>query len=366
MGLKNAKQMPQVFYGLHMVPGLAEYREDGDNLRILIKEETTKQMDATAAGKPFYVLHVEEVDLDKLQVEAAGFAVESFFNKLDGMHWVKFLVVSDDGHEALRKGWKLSNAYKPKRMGPGGENHAVPYDKEVLEGEYEHFGIVPNPRYEESMVLTPEEFKAYNSKKEQELKVIANSTDEIIKGDSSMKLKFWEKKAVVNAKELDIENISVELPKSKKEKTISQLVNEMDEVEMNAASTEPKMANESDMVKIGDEQMSVKELLEKYNALMNPKNESEEEEIDADVNDESLDNEDAGDDEAQKKEDDLKAKKNAKDAKDAADADAAAKKKENFTKLKNAAAKAKAAENEFDVIETGDNMLARGKTRYGS
>jgi hypothetical protein len=59
----------------------------------------------------------------------------------------------------------------------GGEWHAVPYDRKVLVGEYDHLAIVDNPRYENSIILTPEQFKSYNSELEEELSRIRNSRE---------------------------------------------------------------------------------------------------------------------------------------------------------------------------------------------
>ena len=54
--------------------------------------------------------------------------VRSFYNELDGNHWAEFLVITDEAHAAIElKKWKLSNAYDPIKMGPGGEWHAVKY-----------------------------------------------------------------------------------------------------------------------------------------------------------------------------------------------------------------------------------------------
>lgn len=265
MLIKNAKTAPVIYYGLHMCEGVAEYREptvnNGEPYRIFIGEDTIKNMDPTFAGRPVYVKHVDSVNLDNLQAEADGYVVESFFNKADGKHWAKFIVVSDAGHEAIRKGWKLSNAYIPKEMSGGGLWHGVEFEKKVMRGEYEHLAIVPNPRYEESKILTPEEFKAYNHEKELELTRLAND-----KGEKSMAFNLFKKTKVDNA--ADFESMSVLLPKSKKEKTISQIINEADEMEMNADKpAEDMMANGDHHVMVGEEKMKVNELVEKHMAL---------------------------------------------------------------------------------------------------
>ena len=62
MKVKNAKSLPEIYYGLHMVEGTAEYSEAGkEPYRIYIGETTIKNMNPTFQGKPVYVDHVDEV-----------------------------------------------------------------------------------------------------------------------------------------------------------------------------------------------------------------------------------------------------------------------------------------------------------------
>jgi len=259
MKIENASQLPKRYFGLHMVEGVAEYKEEHQNngqpYRIFIGEPTIKNMDPTFEGRPVYVRHVDEVNLDKLENEMAGVVVRSFFNQCDGKHWVEFMVSSDAGHQAIKSGWKLSNAYIPKKFAGGGKWHGVDYAKEVVEGEYEHLALVPNPRYEESIILTAEEFKAYNNEKELELKKLSNS---LTKGAKSM-FNFFKKTKVENG--ADFESMSVILPKSQKEKTISQIINDMDEMEMN------DMANPDHHVMVGEKKMKINDLLKHYHEM---------------------------------------------------------------------------------------------------
>ncbi len=360
--VNNSKQLPQIYYGLHMVEGVAEYAQpEGEPQRILILENAIKQMDPSFQGKPVYVHHVEDVKLDTLQNDADGYVVESFFNKLDGKHWVKFIVVSDKGHEALRSGWKLSNAYAIKNTKGGGLWHAVQYGQEVTEGEYLHLAIVPNPRYEESIVLTPDQFKAYNSQKEQELKTLSNS-----KGDRSM-FNFFKKTKLENAEE--IANAVVTLSDGS-EKTIQQLINEaQDKIKAEAEdkgekkneekkeekkpedekkneekpSEEKKeeekkekvMANGDHMVKVGESEMSVNELCEKYNGLISAK---------------------AAEAAESPKEEEKKNEESEPEKELKAEA-----KNSFFETLKNAMDK---TEGQDIVVEISSDQLARGKARY--
>jgi hypothetical protein len=348
--IQNAKQLPAIWYGLHFAPGVAQYKEmDGEPI-ILINESTAKAMDKSFPGKPVYVHHVPDVNLPNLQNEADGYVVESFFNKSDGYHWCKFIAVSDAAHQAIQKGWVLSNAYEILENGPAGTWQGLEYQREVKRGEYEHLAIVPNPRYQQSIILSPADFKSYNEKKESELYKIANS-----KGESMLKL--FKKTKVENA--ADIEGMSVTLPKSGKEVTLVKIINDFDEMEFN--SGKPVMANGDHLVKVGDKDMSVNDLLEAYNSLT-AKNETDPEDEEAKKKALELA-------EHEQKEIDEKKAQNEKedeDKKEKEKVDNAAK-KANYEKLKNAEAVAAAEKlKNSKVVEIIDDQVARGKARYGS
>lgn len=258
MAIKNAKQLPRVYFGLHMVAGLAEYPEMAGAPRILIEEQTLQNMDPTAQGKPVYVHHVDSVDLSKLENEIAGVWVRSFFNEADGAHWAEFTVQSDEGHAAISKGFVLSNSYLPKKEEGPGEYHGMRYTNAITEGEYEHLALTPRPRYQESIVLTPEEFKAYNAKKLNERLALKNSKE----GASTMALNLFGKKKIENAEE--VMGMSVELPKSKKTVEILKLINEADDKAEKEAKNE-YAADLSHKVKLHDGKMcNVGELLEMH------------------------------------------------------------------------------------------------------
>ena len=191
----NGQEYPALYYGLHMVPGVAEYADgpNGQPYRIFIGPDTAKKMDASFSTCPVYVEHVDDEQpnaknktIDGITTDdkgnsvtkiADGYVIRSFFNPADGMHWAEFLVTSKEGVDAIKRGWKLSNCYQPENMGPGGEWHGVTYSREFTDASYKHLAIVGNPRYRESLVLTPEQFKEYNQNKEQELAAMKNSAD---------------------------------------------------------------------------------------------------------------------------------------------------------------------------------------------
>lgn len=390
MNKKITNEKGDVYYGIHMYPGVAEYAELGkDPYRVFINENTIRAMDPTFAGRPVFVHHVDEVDQDinELRKDADGWVVESFFNEADGKHWVKFLIVSDKGKKAIQSGYRLSNAYRMKAPGPGGQWNGVSYEQQVLAGEYEHLAIVDNPRYEESVIMTPDEFKNHNETQKIELRRLANSKQ----GESSM-LNFFTKKKIDNSS--DLESTMVTLPKSKKELTISKLVNDMDDMMMT------EMANGDHCVMVGDEKMKVNDLILRHSAMKQeledlkkkPSDEKENDgmddgnkEVQLDEKDEKevedkkmadkKENEDKEDKEDKKEnedEDKDKKKEKADDKKSnskeqtAEDRAAAMRKKttdEFFKVLKNAPNTVIKPSNELDLSES---KCERGKTRYGS
>lgn len=338
---ENSAQLPKVYYGLHFCIGVAEY--DGGE-RILINDDTAKEMNPTFAGKPVYVMH-QDVDVSKLQEQADGYVSESFYNPTDGKHWAKFIVVSDKGHEAISKGWKLSNAYVIRDTRGGGKWHNVDFDSEIARAEYSHLAIVPNPRYSESVILTPEEFKAYNSAKETELKELQNS-----QGEKSM-LKFFKKSKVENS--ADLEGTMVALSTGA-EMTVKEVINAFEEKMAKEKDNEekakelegkPVYANECHMVKVGENEMSVKELVEKYQALVAPKEEVKEEPKE---NKEEPKVEEKKEEPKENLEEKIEEKKEEKQN------------SEIFNALKYAGLA------DAQVVDTSMDKLARGKARYGS
>lgn len=348
-----------------MVEGTAEYKSKGaEPYRVYLNEETLKKMDRTFAAKPLYVGHVNEVDLSTIQENADGWVIESFFNQVDGRHWAKFIVVSDRGHQAILNKWKLSNAYIPLSFGSGGLCHGVEYTKEITMAEYEHLAIVPDPRYEESIILTPEEFKSYNESKELDLLKVANS-----KGEPEMSVfKFFKKEKMENSSSL--ENTLVTLPESKKDVSVSEALEIADKF-LNMMG----YANGDHMVKVGEEEMSVNQLTKAYNKMKN----DEKEKMEAEEKKKNADGEEAkkkAEDEKKKKENDDSDDEMMEDSKKKnADEEDEKKKKENAEKE---AAEKKENDAHFNSlfhaqnrgpkgavhIELSSDRLARGKERY--
>lgn len=354
--IKNGNQKPTRWFGLHFLPGCAEYSEQGKApYRVFLNESTVKNMDRTFEGCPVYVQHVDEVDFKKLEKEAAGIVVKSFWNAADGKTWAEFIIFSDEGLAAIKRGWRLSNAYLPKDWAGPGIWNGISYDREITRAEYEHLALVPNPRYDESIVLSPEQFKAYNENKELELKRLSNSKQ----GETSV-LNFFKRSKVENS--ADLENTLVTLPKSKKDMSIAQLVELGDKIENMHGYASP-----DHMVKVNDmEEMSVSDLMNKYNAMCEEKKNAEEaakeaSKIGDEVSDEKQ-NEEKSDKKSAEKEVEAEQKKQ-NEADDRAKEQAEKAKKEAFNdSLKNA----EKGVNQHKAPVLNLDKTALGKARYGS
>jgi len=349
--IKNEKEYPKAYYCRHMFQGVVSYPEEG--IQVLVRNDVMKKMSPSFEGRPVVVMH-QEIDRENLKDQMDGVVVNCFYNEHDGWFWSKFMAITDDAHEAIRKGWRVSNCYDVLNMGEGGTFLNVPYDKEVLEGSFDHLAIVENPRYEDAIIMTPEEFSAYNSKKVLENNKIKNS-----KGNKGKVMLNIFKKTKVE-KDLDAENSFITLENGT-DVSVQTMINEMEEkAKKEEEEKENKKKNEDKdlTVKVNGEEMKVSELKEKYEQMTkNKKNESE------DLDEEEKEKKANEDAEAKKKEEEDAKKENAeKEAEKKANALATEKEKKQFEKFKNEMAK---AGKETPVkIETSETKVARGKEKY--
>jgi len=325
-----------------METGLAGYADE----TILIDTDNLKSMIPTFVGKPVYVRH-QDVDLETMKEQACGYVTDSFYNELDGWLWAKILITDDDGFLAIANGWSVSNAYVPTEWGAGGTHHNCPYDRKIIGGEFTHLAIVPDPRYEEAKIYTPDEYKAYQEDKKKKLEEVHNS-----KSEGKKMFKFF-KNTKEEVASVDEETM-VELQNGKSV-SVGEMINAMkknaeDEAEAKKKADEEEKSKENaedQEVQVGEDKMPLKELINKYMSLTNKKNAEGEDkkEVDEDKKENSEDK-----DEDDKKED-KESKENSKEV-------------DHFEELRNAHMKYSPQINA--TIETPMDQTARGKTRYGS
>ncbi len=324
----NAKQFPQKYYARHMQPGIAKYADE----TILVDTGQMQAMMPSAIGKPVYVLH-NDVILETLKEDMHGIISGSFYNDLDGWAWFEFMAIDDIAFQAIANKWSVSNAYIPTESGPAGEWHNCPYDRQILNGEFTHLAIVPDPRYEGACIFSADEFKSYQAALRERLGELQNSKSQS-EGKKTMKLWKNKKEEVTTVDE----DTMVELQNGK-----SASVKEMvAALELRNAEEKDKAEEEkknSQKVMVNGAEMTVDELMNAYCALKNEKDEEEKKNAESE------------------KEDEEGEKKNSKDG------DGDGDEVDHFKELKNAHTK---QENQTVVIETSMDKIERGRQRYGS
>jgi len=248
------------------------------------------------------------------------------------------MVWDPETKENCRNGYSLSCAYDVLRWSDeGGVHNNIPYAREVLEGEYTHLAIVPNPRYEGARII-------YNEK------------------GGSMKLAFWRKDKnkpeVQNCSEFETEKATVMI--GDKQVPMDQLI-ALHNANEAAESAKAKLANakddkfsEDDEIEIGGKKVTVKNLKSIYlqNAEAEEKKAKDDEER---KNAEEKEKKDKEDEERKNAEE--KAKKDKEDEE--------MKNSKHFESVRNAASE-RNGKFEAPKLTTPAERELEGQKRYGS
>lgn len=278
--LNNAKQLPKMYYGRHMFPGVVSYH----NETILVDADAMKRMAPSMTAKALYVNHQDD-DLENIQTQADGYVTDTFYNQNDGWLWSKFIVVSDAGHEAVAKGWSLSNAHKPLQWDRGGTFHNVKFDRKVLNSEFTHLAIVENPRYEDAKIFTPDQFKAYQEAKAKELqnsktkpkgkpmfKLFKNKKEEVeLDGQDDLSVTLKNGKTVSVAELINAANKQIDLEEAEAEKRNQEDADKKAAEEEAAKKAEEEAAAEAAR-KAEEERQNAKHFDELQNAHLSEQN----------------------------------------------------------------------------------------------
>lgn len=137
--------------GKHLQPGVVAYdNDDGTRTTYLLPLEAIEKMRPTAKDKPVVG---KSGGFDHVKIKPGhqydGVATDSFWDGQSGWEAFNFDGMNSDTAKACEKGYQVSCAYIPTEVDETpGLWHNVPYDAIILNGEYTHFAVVPNPRYE--------------------------------------------------------------------------------------------------------------------------------------------------------------------------------------------------------------------------
>jgi hypothetical protein len=323
----SVTKFPELYVCNHLQAGLCGY----SNETILLSQDAMARMAPTFNGKPVYILH-QDVEFDKMKQDAVGYVADTWLAG-DGWLWSRIIITDDEAHKVIAEGYSVSNAYNPTEFKGGGMHHNLPYTREIMNGEFTHLALVPDPRYEDAKVYTLEEYQARNTTLMNSLEPKPPANQPAKKGNFMLKF-FKNQKTEVDASEADI----VEYTNAKGEtvtRSLSEMVNAVEEKE----KANKAMKNK---VMVNGEEMTVADLVKKYEEMEN----EDKDDKDADKENEGDEDQDDADAEAEEREEEEK--KNAK-----AKADA----------IRNAAGN---APSRTVVIETRTTQLNRGKSVYGT
>lgn len=330
------------------------------NETILVSQNALQILAPSAQGIPVVIDHPNElITEDNIsQLPVVGRVGDLHYDDIDDTWYAHFIIDRQEGIDLLQEGWGISTAWFGEKYAGGGTYNNVPYDRELLEGKYEHLAIVKTPRYE--MATDPIFLNSKTCKSDNNVPKIINndSMNSNHKKASNMISKIFKK--LITKEEIHTnegEELFVDV--DGKEMPISHLVDELKKNKKNEDEKkdkeEKRMANESDEVDVDGKKMSVGELVKQYknmckskkNADDEEKDKEEEKEVEIEVKSASADEEKA----EEKKE----SKKNSKDQDE---------QNERFTMIKELHENGVTYKLEEEFTSTREKVLL-GQQRYG-
>lgn len=289
-----------------MRSGVCKYPKEN----VLVTKAALDFMAASAIGIPVIIDHPNEKITDESikNMPVVGRVADLHYIEADEIWLAHFVVDTAEAVQLLENGYGVSTAWYGEKYGPGGTYNNVPFDRELIEGRYEHLAIVLSPRYE--MAVDPIFVNAKDGQIEPSKDII--KTDQS-KGSISMFGKIF-RKSVSREEIMANANDDLVVEVDGKEMSLKAVI------EL-AARKDMPMINSA--IDIEGETVAIKDLVELYLNSKKKKNESEEKEDDEkekkEEKEEMKENEDKEDEEKEKKDekkenasDEEKAKTNSK------------------------------------------------------
>lgn len=226
---------PESFPFRFIEPGLVNYDDSGKGT-VLVKKATLDKMAQSLKNKP--VINNEHRDVNPADFKngrADGIVTSVTYNSASGWFEGEMSVWDPETKANIRNGFSVSCAYGVSNWGDPGVHNNIPYEAEVMDGEYQHLAIVPNPRYEGATI------QMNNSK-----------------GGSKMKLNIWSwlkgdkenKPTLQNSVEIESDQAKVEI-KPGEEVALTVLVNSYKAAEDKKAAAAAAAAS----AKLSDDQI---------------------------------------------------------------------------------------------------------------
>lgn len=241
------------------------------------------------------VVEHKEVSEEQAQQEIVGYVSNVYME--DGWAWADFTVHSQEAIDAINQGFSTSCAYSAVMKKEGGVKNAVQYDDEVIDIREDdvitHIALVPNPRYDDSIILE----NSINNK-------IKNKVMSIFKSKTE-------------SKELSTEN-KIYKHSDGEETPVSEMVSYFTNAMAEEKANKCKYANGDEKLNIDGEEMTVSELADffKKSKKKNEEDKKENEEMKEEDKKENEDKEEDKEEDKKENEDKEEDKKENEDMKE--------------------------------------------------
>lgn len=133
----------------------------------LLKKETIDKFVNTFVAQPLIINHKDDI----AESDKVGIINNIWFSPEDGWFWCDGIITDEKAVELIEKGYNVSCQYRITDYIDNDEgklHNANPYDKEILDGVFEHLAIVENPRYEDAFIAVNAYIATNNDFKENE------------------------------------------------------------------------------------------------------------------------------------------------------------------------------------------------------
>lgn len=117
----------------------------------LLKKETIDKFVNTFIGTPLIIDHKDNLT----EADRVGTINKIWFSAEDGWYWCSGVITDEEAIKLIENGYNVSCQYCITEYSENTEgklHNANPYDKEILNGVFEHLAIVENPRYEDAFI----------------------------------------------------------------------------------------------------------------------------------------------------------------------------------------------------------------------
>lgn len=148
----------------------------------LLQKETIDKFINTFVGVPVIIDHKDDIE----SKDWAGEIQKIWFSPEDGWFWCSGIITDEKAIALIENGYNISCQYAITEYADNTEgklHNGNPYDKEILNGVFEHLAIVKNPRYEGAFIAA-NAYIAVNNGEEVEWITVKGAHIPIKKGKS--------------------------------------------------------------------------------------------------------------------------------------------------------------------------------------